>query len=117
MVACRAINQIKHEVAVQKRGAGQVRGGSAFDLLADNGGAGDGERTPLEQALLADCYRHYVEALPERLRAFAEAYLAGSTNKETAAALGCSERTVERKVALILERWQEMPAASVVQSL
>jgi DNA-directed RNA polymerase specialized sigma24 family protein len=117
LVACRAVNQIKHEVAVQKRGAGQVRGGSAFDLLAGHGGPDDGERTPLEQVLLADCYRHYVDALPERLRAFAELYLAGCTNKETAAALGCSERTVERKVALILQRWQEMAAASVVQPL
>jgi RNA polymerase sigma factor (sigma-70 family) len=114
LVACRAINQIKHEVAVKKRGAGQVRGGSAFDLLADHAGADNSQRTPLEQALLADCYRHYVDALPERMRSFAELYLAGSTNKETAAALGCSERTVERKVALILERWQEMAATSVV---
>jgi DNA-directed RNA polymerase specialized sigma24 family protein len=118
LVACRAVNQIKHEVAVQKRGAGQVRGGSAFDLLAAASGAADDRaRTPLEQALLADCYRHYVGALPERLRAFAELYLAGSTNKETAAALGCSERTVERKVALILERWQDMAAESVLRQL
>jgi DNA-directed RNA polymerase specialized sigma24 family protein len=55
--------------------------------------------------------------LPDRLRAVAERYLGGSTNKETAAALGCSERTVERKVALILERWQEMAAGSVLQEL
>jgi hypothetical protein len=50
------------------------------------GGADDTERTPLEQALLADCYRQYLDVLPERLRAFAESYLAGCTNKETAAA-------------------------------
>jgi DNA-directed RNA polymerase specialized sigma24 family protein len=118
LVACRAVNQFKHEFAVQKRGAGQVRGGSAFDLLtAGDAAADDCERTPLEHALLADCYRHYVDALPERLRAFAELYLAGSTNKETAAALDCSERTVERKIALLLARWQEMAAASLVQSL
>jgi DNA-directed RNA polymerase specialized sigma24 family protein len=118
LVACRAINQIKHEFAVQKRGARRVRGGSAFDLLATgDGAADDSEHTPLEHALLHDCYRHYVEALPERLRAFAELYLAGSTIKETAAALGCSERTVERKIALLLERWQEMATDSLVQSL
>jgi DNA-directed RNA polymerase specialized sigma24 family protein len=115
IVACRAVNQIKHEVAVQKRGAGRVRGGSALDLLAAAGGADDTEPTPLDQALLTDCYQYYLGALPERLRAFAEGYLAGCTNKETAAALGCSERTVERKVALILEHWQEMAAASVAQ--
>jgi DNA-directed RNA polymerase specialized sigma24 family protein len=120
LVACRAVNQIKHEVGVQRRGAGHVRGGSALDLLAAAGEGGGGPpdavgRTPLEEALLADCYQYYLDALPERLRPIAERYLAGCTHKETAAALGCSERTVERKVALILGRWQGMAADSVVQ--
>jgi RNA polymerase sigma factor (sigma-70 family) len=114
LVACRAVNQIKHDVGAQKRGAGQVRGDSALDLLAAAGGAAEGPgRTPLEEALLADCYRCYLDRLPERLRDFAESYLAGCTTKETAARMGCSERTVERKVSLILEKWQAMAADSV----
>jgi DNA-directed RNA polymerase specialized sigma24 family protein len=70
-----------------------------------------------KEALLADCYRQYLDGLPERLRAVAEHYLAGCTNKETAAALGCSERAVERKLALIRERWQAMAADSIVQDV
>ncbi len=115
MVACRAVNQVKHEV-VQKRGGGHVRGESGLDLLAVAEDLGGG-RTPLEEAILHDCYRHYLDGLPERLRDFAELYLAGCTHKEIAARLGCVERTVERKMALILQKWQEMAVASVNQDL
>jgi DNA-directed RNA polymerase specialized sigma24 family protein len=95
LVACRAVNQIKHEV-VQKRGCGHVRGGSGLDLLAAEGDRGDGgpaERTPLEEALLNDCYRHYLDGLPERPRDFAELYLAGYTHNKLAARMRCVERT------------------------
>ena len=71
-------------------------------------GLADREPTPLEQALLNDSYHHYVGGLPDHLRDFAELYLAGLTHKEIAARQSCVERTVERKLALILKKWQEM---------
>jgi RNA polymerase sigma factor (sigma-70 family) len=123
IIACKAANQIDHECRA-KRGGGRVRGESALAILAGSTAAGHGldqaagaEPSPLEQALLEDCYRHYLDGLPDKLRAFAELHLAGCTHKEIAARTGCVERTVERKLALVLRKWQEMAAESVNEDL
>jgi RNA polymerase sigma factor (sigma-70 family) len=102
IIACKAVNLIDHELC-DKRDIRKLRGESALAILADSG-----EPTPLEQAVLDDCYRHCVSALPDKLRDVAELHLAGYTHKEIAARLGCVERTVERKMALILRKWQEI---------
>jgi RNA polymerase sigma factor (sigma-70 family) len=115
LVACRGANQIKREVGVLKRGAGRLCDEAALDG-ARQGGLRDAPaagHSPLEQALLHDCYRRYVDGLSDNLREFAELYLAGCTHKEIAARLGCVERTVERKMALILRKWQEMAVESL----
>jgi FixJ family two-component response regulator len=70
-------------------------------------------RTPQEEAILKDSYCHFVEGLPAKLRDFAELYLAGCTQREIAEQLHCGLRTAERKVALILAKWQEMGLDSV----
>lgn len=116
IVACKAATQVERHLAV-KRGAGQVRGESALD---DGSGASHfarlelvsgKERTPFEEATLADCYRHYISRIPEDvLRLVAELHLAGATNAEIAAQLGVVDRTVERKLAILRSRWQEMAA-------
>jgi DNA-directed RNA polymerase specialized sigma24 family protein len=115
IIACKAVNQLERE-ATKKRGGVKVRNQSGLKSLSGRTGPGAG-RTPLEEALLNDCYRHYVDALPENLRGFAELYLAGCTHKETAERMGTSLRSVERKIAMILERWREMAAESMVQEL
>lgn len=107
IIACKAVNQIEHEVGVQKRSTGRTQGDSVLNLLA-----ADAEPTPLEHALLNDCYARYMSALPGKLRAVAELYLAGCTHMEIADQLGCVERTVKRKIALVLEKWQKIAAAS-----
>lgn len=122
IVGCRAVNQIQHEIGTQKRGAGQVRGGSAFEVLTERGRghqlepADQAAHTPVEQAILHDCYRQYVGNLPDNLRDFAELYLAGLTNKEIAQQMTVAERTVERKLALIIRRWQEQAAQSLSEA-
>jgi DNA-directed RNA polymerase specialized sigma24 family protein len=120
IIACKAVNQIEHEYGVAKRGGGRVVEASALASSAGAGGAGldwaaSAEHTPLEQAILNDCYHRYVGDLPEHLRPFAELYLAGCTHKDIAARMACVERTVERKLALILRRWQEMAAVGVTE--
>jgi RNA polymerase sigma factor (sigma-70 family) len=114
ITACQAVNQIKHEIGVKKRGAGQVKGESVFCLLQDTGNGSprglqqieDPGLSPLETSLLNDCYQHYVQALPPHLRDFAELYLAGFTYREIAERLDCTERTVDRKMALIQANWR-----------
>lgn len=122
IIACRAANQIKHELGVQKRGGGRVQGESALDAPTASGETtrgleqvADPGLTPEEIALLQDSYDYYVRALPEKLRDFAELYLAGLTHQEIGDRMGCSERTVDRKVALITARWRELATAGLSQ--
>jgi RNA polymerase sigma factor (sigma-70 family) len=120
IIACKAVNQIKRELN-QKRGGGQIGAGALLDVLAeknvDSGLAGTSRHGPLEQALVNDFYQYYVSQLPENLRDFAELYLAGCTHKETAERMGCSLRSVERKIALILERWRQIAVEQVQENL
>ena len=116
IIACKAVNQIQHEVGVQKRGGGQVQGESALRHLAGGEGRGletvaDAGRTPQEEALLKDYYRQFIDALPAKLRDFAELYLAGFTQREIAEQLHCGLRTVERKIALLLAKCQAMASS------
>jgi DNA-directed RNA polymerase specialized sigma24 family protein len=111
IVACKAINLVKREVA-QKRGGAQARAGAALAALV-----ADDSYTPLQQAMLRDCYDHFLNALPAGLRSYAERHLAGYTHKEIGAQLGKVERTVERKLALVLARWRELAADSINQDV
>lgn len=119
IVGCRAVNQIQHEIGTQKRGGGLVHGGSAFELITGDGDQARLEpvdaagHSPLEHAIMHDCYRQYVGGLPNNLRDFAELYLAGLTHKEIAQRMQVTERTVERKMALILRTWQAQAAESL----
>jgi hypothetical protein len=99
---------------VQKRGGSRVVSLSGLEGRGLELGAG---QSPLEQALLNEEYRHYVYGLAEGLRDFSELRLAGCTHKEIGAQLGCVERTVERKLALIFKKWQGMAVESLSQDL
>ncbi len=102
IVACKAINQIQHAMTL-KQGQGQVTSLTPIAFLAV-----DASPTSSHEALLRDCYAHYVGGLPDELRPFAEMHLAGLTNAEIAARMGCVERTVERKLALLRSRWWKL---------
>lgn len=106
LTARKAADQLKHNGRA-KRGGGRVRGDSAlgepdgespggFDALE-----GDGP-TPEEAALLAEEVQSLLGRLPSpALRQVAVWKLEGFTNAEIAAKHGCSEPTVERRLALI----------------
>jgi RNA polymerase sigma factor (sigma-70 family) len=125
ITACQAVNQIKHEIGVKKRGAGGVKGESVLDLLRDSvDGAPRGIEqvedpglSPMETSLLKDCYQHYVQALPPHLRDFAELHLAGLTYREIAERLECTERTVDRKMALIQANWHRQAETDLSRDL
>lgn len=117
ITARKAINQIEHERGVQKRGAARRSRETSAVAACDEGGGLEAVvaagPTPYEEAMLKDSYRHFIDALPERLQEFAELHLAGCTHREIAERMGCVERTVERKLALAMSHWQEMAAESM----
>src|SRR5437763_1820366 len=101
----KALDQTQRERR-QKRGGGKILG-TSDPSLADGGvgalaGVADGEPTPAFAALVADeCRRLLGRLRDESLRDVARLRMEGYTNEEVAARLGCSLRTVARKVELI----------------
>lgn len=110
IVACKAVNEIERQTA-QKRGNPVGVGESLQWLVTDQ------QHTPLQQAILRDCYDHYLASLPESLQSIAELHLAGLSNREMAERLNCVERTVERKLALLRECLRKLAADSIDREL
>ncbi|MBX9789696.1 MAG: hypothetical protein K2Y37_12335 [Pirellulales bacterium] len=102
IISCKACNEVTHELTA-RRGGGRVQQGSAITRLVD-----DSAYSPLQEAILKDCYQKYVATMPENLREFAELFLQGHTREQIAAALGCADRTVDRKLAILREYWQSV---------
>ena len=68
--------------------------------------------SPDEAVALAEEFQYRLEMLSDPpLRQIALRKLEGFSNREIAAELGCAERSVERKLALIRKIWQQVPAA------
>jgi len=114
ITACKAAGLMQRELGTKKRGGGKVASEGIFAAGASGeegpglaGFAGPG-LPPDEEAALRDAYAYFFGALDEPLREIAELHLAGLTNLEAAGRLGCSERTIERKLNLIRDRWQEL---------
>jgi DNA-directed RNA polymerase specialized sigma24 family protein len=108
----KAANLVKHERR-EKRGGGTVRHASA---LPTGEGEEDGpffadvigrEPDPAFAAQMAEECRRRIETLPEADREVAVLKMEGHTNEEIAAKLGRSLATVERKLGLIRQAWQE----------
>ncbi len=99
--------------AAQKRGSGRLLGES--DLVAADAAeidgldriAGEGP-SPALVAMVVDEYRRLRDGLRnDSLRQVLDLRLEGYTREEIAERLGCSERTVKRKLELIREAWLE----------
>ena len=110
ITARKVVDHIDHECR-QKRGGGRVGGESVLagprgeespglDAVTDN------EPTPEFALLVAEQYERLLCDLgDERARIIAQSKLEGYTNQEIADRLGCSVRTVERKLWLIRCKW------------
>jgi DNA-directed RNA polymerase specialized sigma24 family protein len=78
------------------------------NLEAALANATDPKPTPEVQLLLEEGYERLLRALGDpQLRSIAIWKLEGYTEKELAAMLGCTERTIQRKLQLIRAIWQE----------
>ncbi len=113
----KALDQIRHE-RQQKRGGGKVIGISVSDAFADRAGDLAGVAgampTPEFAAMVVDECRSLLGRLrDDSLRAVARLRMEGYTIEEVADQLGCSVRTVARKIKLIQGTWlDEAEAAS-----
>lgn len=102
IIACKTVNEYKRNTT-QKRGGGTMTFSDSRFLEAM-----DQRDTPMQEALVKDCYQFYLDCLPDHLRQFAELHLAGLNSTEIAAQLGCVKRTVERKLQLLKMFWKEI---------
>jgi DNA-directed RNA polymerase specialized sigma24 family protein len=110
IIACKACNQINHE-RTARNGGGRSRIASVIlELLEDS------SYSPLQEAILKECYELYVADMPDSLRPFAELFLQGHTREAIAAQLGCAERTVDRKLALAKDYWKNVARQCLLES-
>jgi RNA polymerase sigma factor (sigma-70 family) len=113
LVARKAARQIEHQMR-QKRGGGHVRGESIFHPADDTGPAGM-ENIVAEEKMGADYVMEMQESLERLLgllpddeyRTIANMRMEGHSNQEIAEKLGCTERTVERRLQRIREIWEQ----------
>lgn len=97
------------EAGAQKRGGGRVRGESALQGSGETARELVGrEPTPAFAAELAEESSRLLDFLADpSLRRLAVLKMDGHSHEEIAAALSCSVRTVERRLALIRKLWIE----------
>jgi len=105
----KAVDLIRAETRA-KRGGGRVLDETGLAPAADGGGlerVPGREPTPEFVALMAEeCQRRLAQLGDEPLRTVALLRLEGYSNQEVAERLGCTARTVERKLELIRTLWK-----------
>jgi RNA polymerase sigma factor (sigma-70 family) len=117
-MTARKVVDLKRREGRKRRGGGHVKGESAFD----GGDFADHQRgmadvigdvpTPEFAAMMTEECQRLLERLDDPdLAALAVAKMEGYTNEEIAERLGCSVRTVERRLRLIRKKWQEEQSA------
>ncbi len=101
----KALDQVQLERR-QKRGGGRVVGMAGADESGGPAGVADATPTPEFAAMVADECRGLLGRLrDDSLRQVALLRMEGYTNEEVADRLGCSLRTVARKVEIIRCTW------------
>jgi RNA polymerase sigma factor (sigma-70 family) len=108
LTARKAFQERRRQWAQKRGGAGEPgqRCSTAEEELDEIVGT---EPTPDFAVLVAEQFHALLQALPDdELRQVARLRLEEYTNAEIAEKLSCSERTVERKLALIRGFWEEL---------
>jgi DNA-directed RNA polymerase specialized sigma24 family protein len=107
ITAHKAVDLLRHERR-RKRGGPPAEGGGPANPEPDLGQVIGREPTPDFALQVAEECRRLLDRLGDDvLRAVALAKMEGATVAEIAARLGCVPRTVERKLRIIRELWEE----------
>jgi RNA polymerase sigma factor (sigma-70 family) len=111
LTARKVAREIEHRMT-QKRGEGKIRGESVFgkddntDLPQLGEAHWDSKQTPDFLAEMREQMEMLLDLLPDAdFRTIALMRFEGASNQEIAQHLGCSERTIERKLTRIRELW------------
>jgi hypothetical protein len=122
-LACRKTNTFRDHFFAQKRGGGQLRGESVFEVGTDSGPVQGIERvmgrepTPEVAAAIAETFEVLLASLQDAtLQAIATHKMEGYTNEEIAVKLSCTTRTVERKLERIRELWSASDPGRAAES-
>lgn len=110
VITSRKISAQRRFLNRQKRGGGEVRGESGFAGLGDSGiNAIDGDqRTPDVLAEISESCAQLLNVLPdETMKTIVLLKFQGAKNGEVASELGCTRRTIERKLERIRRIWVE----------
>jgi len=99
----------------QRRGGDRSRSGAKSNPTPGQAEASFVSRVPDEtlspemEAVMADeCQRLFADLQDGELQAIAAAKMEGASNEEIAAQLKCSQRTVERRLRLIRDKWKRV---------
>jgi DNA-directed RNA polymerase specialized sigma24 family protein len=115
VLTARKAAHLRRDERRHKRGGGAVRGESALLPAGGDSGATPAleqvlgqEPTPAFAAEVAEQCEYLLGLLGDgELRAIALWKMEGDTNEEVAARLGCALSTVERRLRLIRQTWEE----------
>jgi DNA-directed RNA polymerase specialized sigma24 family protein len=109
----KVVDEIRRNKAL-KRGGGEVRGNSIFAIVGESNGSagfdrvvGDGPDPEFVAVLDEQLSKLMGRLRDDSLRSVAVWRMEGESNAEIAAKLGLGERSVERKLQLIRERWAQ----------
>ncbi|MEM7479161.1 MAG: ECF-type sigma factor [Planctomycetota bacterium] len=107
----KAIAVLRREMA-EKRGGGKVRGESVFSRVLTNGNASSGianQEDPLDHwaDYFEDDVQDMLQVLDPTFQQIALMRFEGKSNPEIASEIGIALRSVERKIAVIREKWTE----------
>ncbi|QDV45962.1 ECF sigma factor [Stieleria neptunia] len=109
----RSIDEKRRRTAIKRGPEAKAGPDEMVDEAANNADSpvdrvGDLQPTPEQAMIFKEEFRRRLDQLDDvRLKEIALARMAGSRNEEIASRLGCSLRSVERKLALIRRRWLE----------
>jgi RNA polymerase sigma factor (sigma-70 family) len=101
----KALNYCKHEARLKRGGADRS---AALDAEESEAALLDAGLSPAEQVQEDEWCRHCLDHLGDDLRPVAELLLGGWKKKDIAERLGCTGRTVSRKIVLIQKKWQAL---------
>jgi RNA polymerase sigma factor (sigma-70 family) len=108
-ITCRKASNHRRQAQCRKRGGGNAEPSVVYRerCVSDLEGCADGGQPPEVWASVSEALQRLLELLDDELRLIVLSKLDGYTNVEIAARVRRSVPTIERRLRLIREKWQQ----------